>query len=92
MHLERDPVQLLDDAFDAAEEQVTEIHDAHDAFRLATRFASHYRKRQGDTARLRGIAAQRIRKQDALSLSGLAGKIGVSPQRAQQLLKEAGRE
>jgi hypothetical protein len=84
-------LQTLAQAHRQAEAAVNDAADAHEAFRIATELARAFREVADKVARLRAPAAVRIRDQEALSLRGLADKIGVSPARAEQLVKEAGK-
>jgi hypothetical protein len=84
-------LQTLAQAHGQAEVAVTGAADAHEAFRIATELARAFREVADEVARLRAPAAVRIRNQESLSLRGLADKIGVSPARAEQLVKEAGK-
>jgi hypothetical protein len=76
-------------AVDEAEAAVTEAADAHEAWTIATTIGDAFREATSRVARLRAVAALRIKDQDSLSLRGLASKIGVSHQRAQVLLNSA---
>jgi DNA-binding transcriptional regulator YiaG len=63
------------------------------AFKLASTHQDALRRFHGQeenrAARLRARQAARIRDRDALSLAGLANRIGVSRSRADQLVKAA---
>ncbi len=84
-------IQTLTRARELAEAAVNDTADAHEAFRLATDLTNAFRLAVGPIAKLRGQAAMRIRDQESLSLRGLADRIGVSPARANQIVKEAGK-
>jgi hypothetical protein len=80
------PLETLNAAREQAELAVAGAADAHEAFRIATKLAEGFREVAEQVSDLRGVAAARIRDQEALSLRGLASRIGVSPARAEQLV------
>lgn len=82
-------LQTLADAHGHAVAAVNGAVDAHEAFRVATELARAFRDVADQVAKLRAPAAVRIREQEALSLRGLADRIGVSPARAEQLVNQA---
>ena len=84
-----DPRQMLDAAFQAAQETIAATPDGRGQFRLATELAAAYRRCADALGRYRGTAADRIVDEEALSLRGLADELGVSHQRLYQLRKEA---
>jgi hypothetical protein len=82
-------------AIGEAEHAVAETTDAHEAWEIAAAIGDALNKARQRAARLRAVAALRIKDQDSLSLRGLADKIGVAPSRAERLVnaaKEASRE
>ncbi len=80
---------ILHQARDEAAAAVAATADPHEAFNLATNLAAEFMTVARQVAQLRGAAARRIKEQDKLSLRGLADQIGMSHQRAEQLLKTA---
>lgn len=63
------------------------ISDPHEAFRAASRFATVLRDAATEAARLRTETVARIWTAEKMSLAELAGKIGVSKTRADQLVR-----
>lgn len=77
---------------DTYEQAVTVIHEdpqAQHAFESATALADTLRQFAENAASLRARTAARIAAEEKLSLSVLAARIGVSKQRADQLIKSA---
>ncbi len=85
-------IGTLTRARELAEAAVNDTADAHEAFRLATDLTNAFRLAVGPIAKLRAQAAVRIKDQEALSLRGLADRIGVSSARANQLVNQGKQE
>ena len=76
-------------AVDEAEAAIGAVTDAHEAWEIADALNAGIREATPRVAKLRATAALRIKDQDALSLRGLADKIGVAPSRAERMVNAA---
>lgn len=94
---ERPPDELVADAalaalaeaFSRSIEAIGQIANPHRAFECATELADVSRDQAKKAADLRALSVDRIWTAEELSLAALAGRIGVSKARADQLLKTA---
>jgi hypothetical protein len=79
----------LRDAYERAAAVIHRDSQAQHAFESATALADMLRQLAENAASLRARTAARIAAEEKLSLSVLAARIGVSKQRADQLIKSA---
>jgi hypothetical protein len=79
----------LRDAYEQAAAAIHKDSQAQHAFESATALADTLRQLAENAASLRARTAARIAAEEKLSLSVLAARIGVSKQRADQLIKSA---
>ncbi|TDB97420.1 hypothetical protein E1267_39825 [Nonomuraea longispora] len=80
-------------AYEDAEVALNSMTDFEEAYQLATQLADGLRTLADAAALARARSAAQISEAEALSLAGLATKLGVSKARASQLLRAArGRE
>lgn len=89
---ERDVLKALarlDRAYADVERALTAIEPTQAGFEAMTRLADRCRDYVTQAAAMRAVLAARIAAEDALSLSGLAQKIGVSKERAAQFVQTA---
>jgi hypothetical protein len=79
----------LAEAFSRSAEAIGKIANPHHAFESATELAGALRELADKAAELRAQMVERIWAAEEMSLATLAGRIGVSKARADQLLKTA---
>lgn len=79
-------------ALQKADAAIRAIPNPGAAFAIARRFVQMCREAVAPAAAVHAHAASRIHQAEALSLAGLADRIGVSKARADQLIKAARKE
>lgn len=85
-------LDALEGAWQAAVAAIRATTDPRKRFRAATKLSSKVIDMPEGAADLRGQAAREIRDDEALSLAKLADFLGVSAQRAHQMVSKAKRE